>query len=553
MAALAGIASVLGGWLLGALLSAPQSLPTIAYLRTSHRMAARAAVGSETPTVGLAALPQLVLPDFNGSTRRGQAYFGGSVNLPESASTGYVGLITGLVLAPLSLCSRKHRSWVLFCVLLGIVGMGQILGLPLLKQLYESFPLNMLRENRMVLATAWGIAIMGVIGLETLQPNMPRRIWFWVAAAIPLALGLCCLTRTLWFPTELTQILATYSKESAQQVSHSFAVSSLGEFGLCLAAFLIWLAIIGGLYRYRWLVCGIALLAVVEVIASDYGVYPQCDPAQYYPKQPILSDLAQAAPGRVCGVRCFSACLTEPQGLFDVRGYDAATPQRLVELLFLTQPALLMNPLGQSNVLQGYFPQNLQSPIAAMINLRYSILAGTPPADQQPRFVSDGYWVYENPRCLPRVFIPRHVQVVDDPARRLQMLGRPDFDPADVAYVESPGKNLDQAPAGEARISRQLPSHVTIDYDMRTPGLIFLSDLWDAGWHAKINGIDVPVLRVNHAFRGVMAPAGKGVLQYDYAPASFFLGLQLCAASSGALMLWIVLTFLWSGKNSCRK
>jgi len=308
--------------------------------------------------------------------------------------------------------------------------------------------------------------------------------------------------------------------------------------------FVIWLAIIGGLYRYRWFVCAVGLLAVFEVIGTDYGVYPQCDTAQYFPKQPILVDLAQAQPGRICGVRCFPPCITQTQGLYDVRGYDGATPKRLVELLFVSQPALFLNAVDQSNVLWGYFPRNLQSPIASMINLRFIILPGSPPAGAQPRFVSDGYWVYENPRCLPRVFIPRHVQVVDDSQRRLQMLGQPDFDPTDIAYVESPGTNLDQAAEGQAQISRDLPSHITIDYDMRTPGLIVLSDLWDAGWHAKMNGLDVPVLRVNHAFRGVMAPRGKGVLQYDYAPRSFFLGLKLSAASAAALLVWIALTAL---------
>jgi uncharacterized membrane protein YfhO len=147
--------------------------------------------------------------------------------------------------------------------------------------------------------------------------------------------------------------------------------------------------------------------------------------------------------------------------------------------------------------------------------------------------------VYENPDCLPRVFIPRHVQVVNDSRRRLELLGRRDFNPANIAYVESGGTNLEQPVQGEAKISRALPSHITIDYDMRTAGLIVLSDLWEAGWHAKINGREVPVLRVNHAFRGVMAPPGKGVLQYDYTPWGFIPGLKLCAAAAAIVLIWI--------------
>jgi hypothetical protein len=200
---------------------------------------------------------------------------------------------------------------------------------------------------------------------------------------------------------------------------------------------------------------------------------------------------------------------------------------------------LLLNPLDQSNVLQGYFPRRIVSPITNMLNLRYVIFTGPPPTGRHPRFVSDGYWVYENSHCLPRAFIPRRVQVVDDPDRRLRLLGEDNFNPADIAYVESPGTNLDQPAEGEAKISRELPSHITIDYNMRTPGLVVLSDLWDAGWHARVNGIEVPVLRVNHAFRGVMVGPGNGNVQYDYDPPSFILGLKLSAAAVALLVLWV--------------
>ena len=38
----------------------------------------------------------------------------------------------------------------------------------------------------------------------------------------------------------------------------------------------------------------------------------------------------------------------------------------------------------------------------------------------------------------------------------------------------------------------------------------------------------VPILRTNHAIRGVVAPAGRGRLEFRYEPASFTWGLRLC-------------------------
>lgn len=547
--ALGGVAAVVGGWLLGALLSTPQSLPTIQYLRDSYRMTARATIGAETPTVGAIALPQLVLPYFNGSTRRGEYYVGNSGNLPESASTGCVGLITALVLAPLAFCNRRHRAIVMFAMALGICGLGQIVGIPLLKQLYASFPLNTMRENRLVLMSGWAITLLGVIGLDALDPSLHRRKWFWIPPLLALSLGVWCLVRTFELPRELTHALATHPYPWVAQIPHAFAQTSLRGVGLCMLACGLWIAIMGGVYKYRIVVWIIGVLAVVQLVGADYGVYPQCPASEYYPPQPILTDLANAAPGRVCGVGCFPANLTETAGLLDVRGYDAATPRRLVELLALTQPALY-NPSTQSNVLQGYFPRRFPSPITRLIDLRYLIFTGPVPKGRAARFVADGYWVYEDPQCLPRVFVPRRVQVVDDPQRRLALLGQTDFNPADVAYVESPGTNLEQIAQGEARITRELPSQITIDYNMPTAGLIVLSDLWDAGWNAKINGHDAPVLRVDHAFRGVMVPAGRGVLQYDYDPPSFALGVKLATASAIVLLGWICSPWLLSVRRT---
>jgi hypothetical protein len=540
-AAIGSVAAVLGGWALGILLSAPQSLPTIEYLRTSHRVVARlsGAPGSETPPVGFKALPQLILPSFNGATRQRTYYFGDSGNLPESASTGYVGLITALVLVPLAARSRRHRSFLIFFALLGLFGMGQILGLPPLRQLYDSFPLNLMRENRLVFFTGWAIAMTGVIGIEVLQDRQFQwSPWFWLAAALPAAFGGWCLVRAFSFPDYWQQFAAATEPSAARKTLEWFHAVSLGGFALSILALLLWLAIWRGLFRYRWFVWAVGLLATAEVIAMGYNIYPQADPALYYPRQPILEYLADAPPGRVCAVHCLPACLPEAYGLHDVRGYDGIDPARLVDICLQTQANLLHNSVDEGGVLQDYFPRQFPSPITSMMNLRYLIFPGTPPPGRHPRFAKEGYWLYETTKFLPRAFVPRHVEEISDPQLRLQLLAQPDFDPQDVAYVESPIPQFNQPAQGTVRIAHELPSHITIEFDMQSPGMIVLSDLWDSGWKARINGIETPVLRANHAFRGVIVPAGKGILQYDYEPASFFDGLWIAIGAAAILAIW---------------
>jgi len=73
---------------------------------------------------------------------------------------------------------------------------------------------------------------------------------------------------------------------------------------------------------------------------------------------------------------------------------------------------------------------------------------------------------------------------------------------------------------------------------METPGLVVLTDRWDAGWRAYVNGRRVPILRTNHAIRGVLLPAGVSRLEFRYAPASFTWGLGLAGLAAVVLLAW---------------
>ena len=61
-----------------------------------------------------------------------------------------------------------------------------------------------------------------------------------------------------------------------------------------------------------------------------------------------------------------------------------------------------------------------------------------------------------------------------------------------------------------------------------------LADLWNSGWRANVNGKSAPILHVDHAVRGVVAPAGESTIIFRYAPTSLKLGL---AAASVALVI----------------
>jgi uncharacterized membrane protein YfhO len=173
-----------------------------------------------------------------------------------------------------------------------------------------------------------------------------------------------------------------------------------------------------------------------------------------------------------------------------------------------------------------------------MLGLRYIIFQGVPPLNIHPVFQGTDFWVLVNSNALPRAFVPQSVKLVSSDSDELEKLASPQFNPVNVAYVES----LVDLPAlcrGVAQITNEIPTRVLISARMETPGLVVLADNWDKGWRAYWNGKPMPVLRVNYAVRGVVVPAGSGTLEFVYKPMSLILGLWLAGFAAMVLTGWL--------------
>ena len=169
--------------------------------------------------------------------------------------------------------------------------------------------------------------------------------------------------------------------------------------------------------------------------------------------------------------------------------------------------------------------------------MRYVIGRGAPLTNSHPAFQGTDYWVLVNSNALARTFIPHRVETVAGDKARLAKLAAAEFDPREVACVESP-VDLPGPCRGTASIVEEIPTHIRVSVQMETPGLVVLADLWDQGWQAYLNGRRVPILRTNHAIRGVVVPAGSGIVEFRYAPASFAWGLRLAGLAAAALLVW---------------
>jgi hypothetical protein len=416
--------------------------------------------------------------------------------------------------------------------------------------------LNMMSHNRLVFLTSFAILALTAIGLENLlQGSVERRWWFGLPAA--LLAGLCgwCIYRCNVLPeliaTQLGLAVASGNHfvpvqdiEGVRQVqawySHHYAVTA----GFCGLGFAGWLWFwLQKARRFRWLPV-LVIFLMGDLLWFDYGRAPQCDPGLYYPKIPALERVAQSVPGRVIGVNCLPAPLAMMQGLNDIRGCDGIDPDRMVALLKTAAEPGTELPYAATQFLVpkgDIFPAGTiqLAPVLDLLGVRYAIFRGDPLASYHPLFQGNDYWVLINSNALPRVFVPKSVTTTTSDGKELEALASPQFNPADVAYVESPVE-LPTLCRGTAEITNEIPTHIMISAHMETPGLVVLADNWDRGWHAYWNGRPVPVLRANYAIRGVVVPAGTGTLEFVYRPASLILGLWLAGLAVIVLAGWLI-------------
>lgn len=537
----------------GVLLSGPQTLPTLEYMQESWRVEQRPADRIETPPSGIRGLPAVIMPYIDGSSQRDTTLTVHGNRL-ESSPAAYAGMLALLVLAPLGFALRRLRSLQCFWLALWFLGLSSVIGVPVLRRVFEVPPLNTLPNQRLVLLSAWSTVVMAVAGLElVVRGELVWRRWFVLPVALLVGVIGLCLWR-MYSPPEILQQVGELFRtgtgrgrppldtpEGLERVTHWFSHVALGYAALAAGYLFLWLKLRGAWARTSQAALVLGLCAVAEVTAAGYGVNVQSPVELYYPSVPVLEKLAQLPPGRICGCRALPAALGQSHGLRDVRGFDAVDPTRMVELSSLFRNADAP-PASEYAALQCWFPR-MSRGLIDLLGLRYLLVFGPPgPA---ALFSNGGFWIHEYTTALPRGFFAHRGEIVNDKQQRLRLLAQPDFDPREVVYLESDAPlPVDPQPAeGTANITLDEPERVVVDLDVRASGWLVLSDRWTDGWKARVDGVERPLLCADHAFRAVHVEPGRKQLEFRYEPRGWRLGLIAAGIGIALGLAWSV--FLW--------
>jgi len=176
--------------------------------------------------------------------------------------------------------------------------------------------------------------------------------------------------------------------------------------------------------------------------------------------------------------------------------------------------------------------------------------ATVPPGNDLTVFDKEDLTVYKSETAWPRAFFVERIETYDTVEAFAALVtahpGQPfaAMLPSDLDHSgRTPPDNLDPPqPVAIPAHDYKLTTNVTA-FTVQTPapGLAVLQEAWlPDGFTVTLNGRPAPVLRVNHAFKGVQIPsAGAWRVVFEYRPPRFQLSLGL-AVFGGAILLGLV-------------
>jgi hypothetical protein len=223
-------------------------------------------------------------------------------------------------------------------------------------------------------------------------------------------------------------------------------------------------------------------------------------------------------------------------GLEDIQGYNPIQPQRYVEYVDA------LNGHRQEYHERDLFPAGLTSPLLDLLNLRYLVVPAAAPerrdlaplvAELPTVYEDEHVRILENPEALPRAWLVHEARQVA-PGEALSVLAEGTVDPRQVALLEEVPPLLEPVadPTIEtATYAHAEPDRLELQVTARAPALLILSEVWDPGWTAWVDGQETPVYQADHALRAVPVPAGEHTVVLTYSPLLLRVGIAITAST----------------------
>jgi hypothetical protein len=209
--------------------------------------------------------------------------------------------------------------------------------------------------------------------------------------------------------------------------------------------------------------------------------------------------------------------------LEDVQGYNPVQITRYVDYFEA------INGTGQSYHASNVLAGGLESPLLDLLNILYIVVpAEVPPGRPDLLWLSQTYpsvyrdndvRILQRTTALPRAWIVHEAEQEEMSEDILALLSLRLVDPRETVLTEVDPPELVEPPdltAESVTITERKPDEIHLEVTATARGMLVLSEVWDPGWSATVDGTSAEVMRVNHLLRGIVIEPGRHYIVVKY-------------------------------------
>lgn len=518
--------------LLGLAIAAPQ------LLLTYHAYAAsvRSASFIKGEVIPWKYIVTLFSPDFYGNPVTRNDWFG---HYAEWAS--YIGIIP-LLLAFLSFVGKKTKEQIFFAWVF-VVTILLAYQSPLSDLLFflKLPAISTSAASRILILTSFSLAFLSAAGWRQLQQlwNNQNRKSFLLYSG-----GVLCVIALVW---TMVFVFRPFDAEKLAIAKRNLFLPT----GISLLSILL---IYLGYLRSKTVqvlsIVGLVLLTMFDLYRFSSKWMPFDSRSYVYPNVASLEYLKNNSnTNRVFGN--IGGEVGTTFGIQLIEGYDAMYQKRYGEFLQYSSKGKLETPprsgvqfdkhgVHRDIVLQLlgvryiYHRKSDARAIWAFPFWEYEEL-GT----MKQVYADEDYWIYEYTETFPRVFLAGNYVVKKSDKDILQTLFSGTINLRNTIILEE--ELTSQTPhegSGSAQIMSYTPNKIEIKTSADSPKLLFLSDVYDEGWIAVLDGNQkVNIHRADYDFRAVEIPSGTHMVEFQYRPKGYRYGIWIALGSVISLIL----------------
>ena len=308
-----------------------------------------------------------------------------------------------------------------------------------------------------------------------------------------------------------------------------------GVIVLWLAGAILYLYVSRGL-NFKWVVGGIIVLELIDLVPYHEHFMPLVDKNRTAFETPSIRALADSmkkeGPFRIFCDRRTTLTPNTPM-LYDLDepgGFDSFVSSDYAHFFRSVDPGMNVNSRTLDLPSKG---ATYHQPFWDFLGIRYLVFPNANddlPPPWQFAGAQDLY-IYENPKWLPRLFLTSRIVPVDtveegyaasqtiEPSVEAVVVG--------IEHADIPGSllesNLSVSP-GTVNVTSYQADEVEADVECGQDCYLVFSDTYFPGWKAWVDNKPVKIYRTDGIIKGIVVPAGKHNVRFEYSPESYNVG-----------------------------